>query len=201
MLGKTPDSLNGSTIVRPSSIAFRTFIKASSRTALPDVRAVIAKPSRMGTPDVIRVPKVRVKRATAILRSSMPRIGRLSKSLSKAYLPLGCLRICLVPKTMPTHPMMKNHQKCPTNALSPMTTRVGKGNVTPSPANRLAKIGTTHFSSAPTIRIAMLMTDTGRSEEHTSELQSPDHLVCRLLLEKKKKITKSPHHHRRTTHG
>src|SRR5438552_9142895 len=25
----------------------------------------------------------------------------------------------------------------------------------------------------------------GRSEEHTSELQSPDHLVCRLLLEKK----------------
>src|SRR5258708_21797483 len=27
-----------------------------------------------------------------------------------------------------------------------------------------------------------------RSEEHTSELQSPDHLVCRLLLEKKKQI-------------
>src|SRR5258708_34569117 len=28
-----------------------------------------------------------------------------------------------------------------------------------------------------------------RSEEHTSELQSPDHLVCRLLLEKKNKNT------------
>src|SRR5258708_19076581 len=28
-----------------------------------------------------------------------------------------------------------------------------------------------------------------RSEEHTSELQSPDHLVCRLLLEKKKTRT------------
>src|SRR5258708_19858031 len=28
-----------------------------------------------------------------------------------------------------------------------------------------------------------------RSEEHTSELQSPDHLVCRLLLEKKKRYT------------
>src|SRR5258708_31225703 len=27
-----------------------------------------------------------------------------------------------------------------------------------------------------------------RSEEHTSELQSPDHLVCRLLLEKKKVV-------------
>src|SRR5258708_31098815 len=30
-----------------------------------------------------------------------------------------------------------------------------------------------------------------RSEEHTSELQSPDHLVCRLLLEKKKKNAKT----------
>src|SRR5947208_4641566 len=29
-----------------------------------------------------------------------------------------------------------------------------------------------------------------RSEEHTSELQSPDHLVCRLLLEKKNKEQK-----------
>src|SRR3989442_9899289 len=33
----------------------------------------------------------------------------------------------------------------------------------------------------------------GRSEEHTSELQSRPHLVCRLLLEKKKK-TKKKHH-------
>src|SRR5258708_8378933 len=33
-----------------------------------------------------------------------------------------------------------------------------------------------------------------RSEEHTSELQSPDHLVCRLLLEKKKRTTISRHH-------
>src|SRR5256885_12680014 len=31
-----------------------------------------------------------------------------------------------------------------------------------------------------------------RSEEHTSELQSPCNLVCRLLLEKKKKIQASP---------
>src|SRR5258708_14475309 len=43
----------------------------------------------------------------------------------------------------------------------------------------------------------------GRSEEHTSELQSPDHLVCRLLLEKKKithpqelSVSRSPHHTR-----
>src|SRR5258708_21872926 len=36
-----------------------------------------------------------------------------------------------------------------------------------------------------------------RSEEHTSELQSPDHLVCRLLLEKKKYTyqLRNPDHH------
>src|SRR5205807_7331033 len=45
----------------------------------------------------------------------------------------------------------------------------------------------------------------GRSEEHTSELQSPCNLVCRLLLEKKKakisstKITTRPARSRRTT--
>src|SRR5258708_12375639 len=33
-----------------------------------------------------------------------------------------------------------------------------------------------------------------RSEEHTSELQSPDHLVCRLLLEKKKIYAKNTAH-------
>src|SRR5258708_19729782 len=38
---------------------------------------------------------------------------------------------------------------------------------------------------------------TCRSEEHTSELQSPDHLVCRLLLEKKKK---KPQIHIQLTH-
>src|SRR5207244_12045222 len=33
--------------------------------------------------------------------------------------------------------------------------------------------------------VRRLFEDEARSEEHTSELQSPDHLVCRLLLEKK----------------
>src|SRR3712207_7464132 len=35
-------------------------------------------------------------------------------------------------------------------------------------------------------------TDNGRSEEHTSELQSRQYLVCRLLLEKKKTHTTHP---------
>src|SRR6266480_5439438 len=41
--------------------------------------------------------------------------------------------------------------------------------------------------TAPDIPVAL-----GRSEEHTSELQSHVNLVCRLLLEKKKKITHPP---------
>src|SRR4051794_41409948 len=36
-------------------------------------------------------------------------------------------------------------------------------------------------------RSSISTSSVGRSEEHTSELQSPVHLVCRLLLEKKKK--------------
>src|SRR5437660_2443464 len=38
-----------------------------------------------------------------------------------------------------------------------------------------------------------------RSEEHTSELQSRGHLVCRLLLEKKKKKTNRNRKHKRDT--
>src|SRR5438552_10196208 len=44
----------------------------------------------------------------------------------------------------------------------------------------------TEPDQGPQGRTRRCMTDR-RSEEHTSELQSPDHLVCRLLLEKKKK--------------
>src|SRR3712207_8293410 len=39
------------------------------------------------------------------------------------------------------------------------------------------------------VDIAQTFDRTGRSEEHTSELQSRQYLVCRLLLEKKKKKT------------
>src|SRR2546429_1550140 len=39
-----------------------------------------------------------------------------------------------------------------------------------------------------------------RSEEHTSELQSRLHLVCRLLLEKKKKLTFKPLSQHHATH-
>src|SRR2546426_5858846 len=41
----------------------------------------------------------------------------------------------------------------------------------------------------------------GRSEEHTSELQSPCNLVCRLLLEKKKKTKTITQEHTRQCHS
>src|SRR5256885_11347205 len=52
-------------------------------------------------------------------------------------------------------------------------------------ARRQANIRVSHLSPAARNRQETL----GRSEEHTSELQSPCNLVCRLLLEKKKRRT------------
>src|SRR5256885_5540331 len=71
------------------------------------------------------------------------------------------------------------------------------------PTSACAGVGTatvtasTHSSSAPSAGCATVSSCFAtsaaragflRSEEHTSELQSPCNLVCRLLLEKKKKI-------------
>src|SRR5438309_12099116 len=47
-----------------------------------------------------------------------------------------------------------------------------------------------YFGAGPTALRAVFQADV-RSEEHTSELQSQFHLVCRLLLEKKKKKKKN----------
>src|SRR5258708_31114937 len=46
--------------------------------------------------------------------------------------------------------------------------------------------------SSPHVRPSFTSCTSIRSEEHTSELQSPDHLVCRLLLEKKNDNRDSP---------
>src|SRR5258708_33562145 len=52
-----------------------------------------------------------------------------------------------------------------------------------SPSERAGQSRPRHFSARCAARPAR---QKNRSEEHTSELQSPDHLVCRLLLDKKK---------------
>src|SRR5256885_9040346 len=62
------------------------------------------------------------------------------------------------------------------------------GDSTPASANRLRnngiRLSACRLSSA-TFPQRSILRNTGRSEEHTSELQSPCNLVCRLLLEKK----------------
>src|SRR3989442_3181886 len=58
----------------------------------------------------------------------------------------------------------------------------------------VARLGARRYLRA--IRASLVMafsTTSSRSEEHTSELQSRPHLVCRLLLEKKKNTKKNSH--------
>src|SRR5690348_18151443 len=58
--------------------------------------------------------------------------------------------------------------------------------VTPVLAKRLDLTVNLPGELRPYEVVAIYSKVVGRSEEHTSELQSPVHLVCRLLLEKKK---------------
>src|SRR5256885_7839147 len=59
------------------------------------------------------------------------------------------------------------------------------------PVIGLVQVGTQsmadHYTYLPSVGIFLMIV--WRSEEHTSELQSPCNLVCRLLLEKKKKLS------------
>ena len=68
--------------VLPSSTDFRVFRMASSTMALPEVRAVMSRPSRMGTPEETSVASVRQKRATAIFLRTRPKTGDFRRSLS-----------------------------------------------------------------------------------------------------------------------
>src|SRR6266487_4959142 len=61
--------------------------------------------------------------------------------------------------------------------------------LTPAEAATDLESGIDTVLSTPRHRLHADLHAAARSEEHTSELQSPVHLVCRLLLEKKKKTT------------
>src|SRR5258708_16136575 len=97
----------------------------------------------------------------------------------------------------------------PRSTLFPYTTlfrsgdaRVGAGEVAADLGPRLGAVDGLEEVLVPEIQRARIgqgqSVDLGgrriiRSEEHTSELQSPDHLVSRLLLEKKKLEHTHPH--------
>src|SRR5687768_17917482 len=69
----------------------------------------------------------------------------------------------------------------PRSTLFPYTDALPISNTRSNPDSRISRPLAAQLSAQPPTRQS-------RSEEHTSELQSRLHLVCRLLLEKKKKI-------------
>src|SRR5438552_6270291 len=78
-----------------------------------------------------------------------------------------------------------------TATRQPLVKRHGSASLPSRPALRKPR----HLTGDLLLRLAISIDDgvrSERSEEHTSELQSPDHLVCRLLLEKKKKKKNRP---------
>src|SRR5437660_2827840 len=75
----------------------------------------------------------------------------------------------------------------PRSTLFPYTT-LFRSNVSEVDADLLGAVARL-VSLAETPGKGKVLAPLVRSEEHTSELQSRGHLVCRLLLEKKKKIT------------
>src|SRR2546426_3433825 len=74
----------------------------------------------------------------------------------------------------------------PRSTLFPYTTLFRSRHPALGRRDRLLPVVHLHALGRHVERIARL-----RSEEHTSELQSPCNLVCRLLLEKKKKVDRS----------
>src|SRR5207244_13577815 len=78
---------------------------------------------------------------------------------------------------IPVHPFFSMMRRPPRSTLFPYTTLFRSLEITK--AGWSASPDGTTLTSGRVDRFR-------RSEEHTSELQSPDHLVCRLLLEKKK---------------
>src|SRR5690606_41793545 len=73
----------------------------------------------------------------------------------------------------------------------PCPARVGERLGHPPPAGKAARHARVNVAIACARRRHVDGEDQCRSEEHTSELQSRENLVCRLLLEKKKKNTKA----------
>src|SRR5690606_40177508 len=104
---------------------------------------------------------------------------------------LAPVLLCLYTRSAPPHistlalhdalPICKWFRKIPSRIIRDNSSDVACGrralpSQTKIPSDRTQALAATSTSSLP------------RSEEHTSELQSRENLVCRLLLEKKKQI-------------
>src|SRR5207244_11705645 len=115
----------------------------------------------------IRKGQTRRKAATQSLRSREPRLYDSGTAVIQSFHPTVLVRVvCASRQRVEGEQAMLAYDS---NAVS--RTLAGR------PEAASAALRLHHGGAAPA---------SGRSEEHTSELQSPDHLVCRLLLEKKK---------------
>src|SRR5438876_3633390 len=74
------------------------------------------------------------------------------------------------------------------STLFPYTTLFRSSRSSPRACAAKDSLGSAKNRSGASRKVSSMLTPAAkpRSEEHTSELQSPVHLVCRLLLEKKK---------------
>src|SRR5690348_18044752 len=93
-------------------------------------------------------------------------------------------------------PLTQSHilimlRRPPGSTLFPYTTLFRSGIAVGCRASWVASCRPMAAISAASIAGALVIIGRQRPEEHTSELQSPVHLVCRLLLEKKKQLTKN----------
>src|SRR5689334_24076229 len=86
----------------------------------------------------------------------------------------------------------------PRSTLFPYTT-LFRSKLAPDAQDRIIQRWSTEQPKM-TMHPENILQRASRSEEHTSELQSQFHLVCRLLLEKKKKKNNKEHPYSNTTH-
>ena len=153
---------SGSAMVCPSETPCLTPITAFSITLLPAVLAVMFRPSRMGTPLLMRVPSVRVNFATATFLKRTPTMGSNNIILSITFLPISVRLNWVVNTTIPTtHASTMSPPVPPRKWLILIISCVGAGRSPPSCANILLKVGTTKTMIIIITRIATEMTTAG----------------------------------------
>ncbi len=128
---------------------------------LPVVSATMSSACRIGTPEVIIVPRFLEKRDSAIFWIMPPKIGNLSISGSTTSRTRSrCLIRCHT--TVSTIPATSEMGATNTIASDRKTrTLVGAGSSPPRESNIAANVGTMNSSMPTTARIAMMNTTTG----------------------------------------
>jgi len=150
-------SASGSAIVLPSLMLPRAFTIASSMILLPAVFETMSMLSRMGTPLLTIVPRVREKRATAIRWRRDPITGSRRSSRSQFRLPVSLEMYHLNAAPNAKIRTITTRKYFRVMSLSFRTNAVGAGSAPPKSVNIFAKIGMTY-----TRRTTVTITATAR---------------------------------------